>query len=118
MRKLMLSILAVLLTTPAVSMAGAWDWMKQSPVSHFTPEDKKIMRTTARDSLENGKDGVKVGWENPETGHSGSVKPLNTSKKNDMTCRKTRFFNSAEGLTSIQVHRLCKQADGTWKIDK
>jgi surface antigen len=92
--------------------------MEQSPVSHFTPEDKQIMRKTARDALDNVKDGTKIGWENPETGHSGSVKPINTIEKDGTTCRKTRFFNSAEGLTAIQIHRLCRQKDGTWKIDK
>ena len=103
---------------PGLSNAGAWSWMGESPVSHFTPEDKQIMRKTARDALDNGADGIKIGWENPETGHSGSVKPISTSKKDGQTCRKTRFFNSAEGLTAIQIHRLCKQKDGTWKIDK
>lgn len=103
---------------PVVSSASGWQWLEQSPLSHFTDEDKQIMRSTARDALENAKDGTKIGWENPETGHSGSVKPINTIEKDGTTCRKTRFFNSAEGLTAIQIHRLCKQKDGTWKIDK
>ena len=113
-----ISILALSCLLPGVSAAGAWTWMEQSPVSHFTPEDKQIMRTTARDALDNAKDGTKIGWENPETGHSGSVKPINTTERDGLTCRKTRFFNSAEGLTAIQIHRLCRQKDGTWKIAK
>ena len=111
-------ILALSCLLPSVSAAGAWSWMEQSPVTHFTPEDKQIMRKTAKDTLDNAKDGTKIGWENPETGHSGSVKPINTTERNGMTCRKTRFFNSAEGLTAIQIHRLCKQKDGSWKIAK
>ena len=111
-------ILALTCLLPGISMAEAWGWMKQSPVSHFTPEDKQIMRKTARDALDNAKDGIKIGWENPETGHSGSVKPINTTQRDGQTCRKTRFFNSAESLTAIQIHRLCRQKDGTWKIDK
>jgi surface antigen len=110
--------LALLSIYPTDGMTSAWDWLEKSPVSYFTPEDKHIMRKTARDVLENGKDGTKVSWENPETGHSGSITPISNTKRADLTCRKTRFFNSAEGLTSIQLHLLCKQADGTWKIFK
>jgi surface antigen len=103
---------------PGNSMAGAWSWLEASPVSHFTPEDKQIMRKTARDALDSGKDGIEIAWKNPQTGHSGSVMPISKIRRDDLACRKTKFTNHAEGLTSIQLHLLCKQADGTWKIFK
>jgi len=111
-------ILFFLALLPCVSMAAAWNWLAQSPVSYFTPEDKQIMRKTAVDALEKGKDGNEITWKNPVTGHSGSVMPISKIKRDDLACRNTRFTNNAEGLTSIQIHLLCKQADGTWKIFK
>lgn len=115
---LVMPLLTFLCVFPAVSMAGAWSWLEASPVSHFTPEDKQMMRKTARDALDNAKDGTEIAWKNPQTGHSGSVMPISKIKRDDLACRKTRFTNNAEGLTSIQLHLLCKQADGTWKIFK
>lgn len=116
--KLTSALSIALFMLPASVFAAGWQWLESSPASHFNAEDKKIMRSTTAKVLNEGKDGVKIGWENPETGHSGSIMPMDTVTQNGLTCRKTRFFNSAEGLSSTQVHRLCKQTDGSWKLDK
>ena len=42
MKNLVVLYFSLLLVMPGISVAGAWSWMGQSPVSKFTPEDKKI----------------------------------------------------------------------------
>ena len=101
-----------------ISNAGNWDWMSDTPLAHFTEKDMEVLRTTAREALDNSSDGTRVAWENPETGISGSVTLIKTTDRDGYTCRKVKFINNAKNLTNTLVHRLCKQADGTWKIDR
>jgi len=108
--------LMILSGTTMTASAARFEMLKETPTAKFSEEDWALLRKTAREALENGKDGIKAAWDNPNTGNSGSITPLNTMKRESGVCRKTRFFNSAEGLTAIQIHVLCKQPDGKWKI--
>ncbi len=75
-----------------------------------------MLRATAREVLDNGADGTEASWSNPATENSGSIKVLNTYEENGLRCRRTEFSNHARGLSGSGIHRLCKVADGTWKI--
>ena len=104
-----------LVAVPAFA-AGQFSWLKNSPVSHFTDEDWDLLRSTARDLLDNGEDGDKAEWANSESGAEGSVEVLNSYEEDGRTCRRAKFYNSARGLAGTGVYRLCRVEDGSWKI--
>jgi surface antigen len=112
-----LLLAAALATLPAAaSAAGQFGWLRASPLSVFTEVDWEMLRKNARGTLDESPDGTTSSWENPDTGHSGSVTVLSTYEEDGRRCRKAKFTNEARGMTGIQTHRLCKVADGTWKI--
>jgi len=120
-KKILVKILLILglqVSMLGLSHAGTWDWLKDTPINHFTPKDLEILKLTARELLEKGKDGEAAQWKNPETGYSGEILMLDTSHQNGEICRKTKFTNMAEGLTNYQIYLLCQQADTTWKISR
>ena len=98
------------------ALSGNWSWLENSPIEAFTDSDWVMLKETARKALDSGKDGDTALWVNHDTGHSGSITPLNTVDNNSLPCRNTKFFNSADGRTGSSTTRLCKQQDGKWKI--
>ena len=107
--------LTALVSAPAIG-AGQFGWLENSPVSNFTDDDWALLRQTARDMLDNGEDASKAEWSNPSTGAEGTVEVLNTYEEDGRTCRRTKFYNSAGGVTGTGLYRLCRIEDGTWKI--
>lgn len=96
--------------------AAGLNWLHDAAIRFFTTEDIELMMSTMRTSLNDNDDGVTLDWENPETGSSGSVTPVATAIKNDMTCRKTQFINNAEGREGNSTFVFCKYPDDKWKI--
>ena len=102
---------------PAFAQGGGqYGWLRASPLSVFTEVDWEMLRKNARGALDGAADGTTASWENPDTGHSGSVTVLSSYEEDGRRCRKAKFTNEARGMTGIQTHRLCKVDDGTWKI--
>jgi hypothetical protein len=104
------------LVVSASAFGQGYRWLDTSPIQHFTDEDWTLLRSTARDVLDNGADGSEDSWENSDSGASGSIKVLNTYEKDGLRCRRTYFANSAGGFHGTGIFNLCKVADGTWKI--
>ena len=98
------------------ALSGNWGWLKNTPVEAFTDSDWVMLKETAKKALDSGKDGETILWVNHDTGHSGSITPLNTVDRNALPYRNTKFFNSADGRTCSSKTLLCKQQDGKWKI--
>lgn len=113
--KLSTSII-ILSTISLPALSANWYWLKDTPLEAFTDSDWTMLKQTGTDVLENGADKTTVLWVNEETGHSGTITPLMTKEINGLTCRKTKFFNSADDKTGSASFKVCKQADGEWKI--
>jgi surface antigen len=109
-------VLALGLTLPAALLAAQWNWLRDAPANYLTEQDWKILTSILDATLESGDDGREVAWNNPDTEHRGTVTPLDTAEEQGVTCRNTRVFNSAGGVTNSGVYRFCRQPDGTWKI--
>ena len=107
---------AVAIFVSATARSQTYRWLDTSPIKFFTDQDWEIMRSTARRTLDDAKDGTTANWSNPETEASGSITVISTYEEEGRRCRKTKFFNSARGLTGSGIFRLCKVEDGTWKI--
>lgn len=92
-------------------------YLKYSPVAAFTSEDFAMLQTTGKKALEENKDGQLSEWKNPQTGHSGSITPLNSKTIDGMHCRKVRFLNRTANISGQAIYTFC-QVDEQWKILK
>lgn len=115
-RTLLSAAAAAAIFASATATAQGYRWLDTSPVRFFTDEDWEMLRATAREALDNGADGTEVSWKNADTDVSGTIMVMNTYEENGLRCRKTKFLNHARGLTGGGIYRLCKVADGKWKI--
>ena len=56
-------------------------------------------------------------WENPDSGHGGSVTPTKTYTTTEGTpCREFTQTVTIGGQTEQAYGTACRQADGSWKI--
>jgi len=59
-----------------------------------------------------------IAWENPESGHSGSVTPIEqgTDQVTGNYCRKYEQTIVIDGQAETAIGTACRQADGTWEL--
>ena len=92
-------------------------YLRYSPVTEFTPEDFSMLQNSGVKALNDNVDGKTNSWTNPETNHSGSITPLNSSVIDGMQCRKTKITNQTETNKGEVVFTFCK-VKGRWKVLK
>lgn len=108
--------LAVLFPCFAISpTASAFntEFLSDAPIARFNDKDVEIWLDTLSNALDKGKDGAEVKWENPKTGHGGTITPLNAKTHNGMDCRDADIRNFAGDFTGQSVYLMCKK-DGKW----
>lgn len=76
----------------------------------------KAARTTQQ-ALETNRTGQSASWTNPDTGHQGTVTPVDTYQRGDGAyCREFQQTVTIGGRTEQAYGTACRQPDGTWKI--
>ena len=114
-RYIAIGLLSMLMLAARSGYSTDLQALKYSPVRYFSETDWELAKSTARKVL-NNKDDNEVGtWENPETGHSGTLVVTRTGKINGQTCKKLQIHNKANNLEGNAVYLFCQQADGKWK---
>lgn len=118
-QKLQFSLLCGLLlfgwnATPA--RAELWSWATETAISRFSPEDIDLLRATADEALDNHPDDTELGWENPNTGHSGTIRVFGTKEVSSQICRQVFVKNNAIKIQGSAQYFVCKQDDGIWQI--
>ncbi|MCP4993077.1 MAG: hypothetical protein GY934_04715 [Gammaproteobacteria bacterium] len=98
------------------SWAARWLWLENSSVYEFTDRDWDLLRDAGLKALNQGKDGVAAQWTNSDSGHSGSITPLDTFEREGMRCRITRFVSVSDIMTGRSEFLLCKIPSGEWKV--
>lgn len=79
--------------------------------------DRVYAERAAQRGLESDRSGSSSNWVNPDTGHSGSVKPLNTYRSADgLHCRDYQQTITIDGRSEIAHGTACREQDGTWRI--
>jgi surface antigen len=110
-----LLISVILALSGGSALAQNLRFLERSPAAYFDDQDWALLKQATRDALDNSPDGATTSWENPKTGHKGTVTPLKTYEDSGMTCRTVRFSSEAADLTGTSTHSLCKKAD-RWRI--
>jgi|HubBroStandDraft_6_1064221.scaffolds.fasta_scaffold935338_2 surface antigen len=103
----------MLLSFPA--FAENYGFLNNTAMSYFTKEDWQIYNNTRMRALNNGKDGVKIQWNNPNSGSFGYIIPSNTIHKNDIVCRKLTSYTTANRISGETTVSLCKSKN-KWLI--
>lgn len=79
--------------------------------------DALTMNQATQRSLEGAPTGQVTTWQNPDSGHSGTVTPMQTYQTPEGSfCREFRQTINVGGKTQQGYGTACRQPDGTWKI--
>ncbi|HYB09312.1 MAG TPA: RT0821/Lpp0805 family surface protein [Alphaproteobacteria bacterium] len=79
--------------------------------------DQLAMQRTTQTSLETTPIGQSSAWQNPDTGHSGTVTPVRTYQTDaGQYCREFQQTVTISGQTQQAYGTACRQPDGSWKI--
>jgi surface antigen len=79
--------------------------------------DRLYHEQTAQHALETAKSGTTKRWHNPDSGHAGTVTPLNVSQVgDDRYCREYRQSIIVGDRVEEAYGTACRQEDGTWMI--
>jgi len=79
--------------------------------------DKEMQTKAASQALESAPAGKPVAWQNPDSGHSGTVTPTRTYQTAQGTyCREYTQTVTIDGKKENSYGTACRQPDGSWKI--
>jgi len=80
-------------------------------------KDKRMARQAAHDAFETTETGSSVGWQNPDSGNSGSVTPTRTYQlANGQYCRQYRQDIKIGNESHETTGTACRASDGSWQI--
>jgi len=79
--------------------------------------DMNYYDETSQTALERNKIGQTSTWQNPDSGHGGTVTPTRTFQSaNNQYCREYTQTVNVGGKTERAYGTACRQSDGSWKI--
>jgi surface antigen len=110
--------LAAAVGLSSAQATSPWSWLKDTPASRFTEQDWALMRAAHAEALEHGADGTETRWENPQSGNTGSITPLNTTEGENGVCREARIVNRAGNASGDSTYVFCRQGDGSWMVQR
>ena len=110
-------VIILLCCIPGTMWASNWQWLKDSPVMSFDEKDWKLLNNAIDQMLNEGADGDRRQWQNPQTGNSGSVQVVDTSNTDTGTCRNLVISNNSKPENGVTRLNFCQQQDGQWKVD-
>ena len=79
--------------------------------------DKQMAAEAAHRAMETAPTGKPVAWQNPDSGHSGTVTPTKTYQTaNGNYCRDYQTTVLIDGKQERATGTACRQADGSWRV--
>jgi surface antigen len=84
--------------------------------NYLDDRDKKMAADSAHKALESTPSGQTVAWNNPDSGHSGTVTPVRTYQSGGTYCREYQQTVTIAGKPEQSYGTACRQPDGSWKI--
>ncbi len=81
--------------------------------------DQAYMNRTTASALESAPTGTPMHWNNPDTGHGGSVMPTRTYENSArQPCREFTNTVVIDGRSEPMRGTACRDADGTWRLSQ
>jgi len=116
-----LSLLAASLASGAFAQAentGPRYWfLDRLGASDLVAADWALLRQNIQLALYELTDGESVGWTEPESEHSGSVRVVSTVTEGERVCRKLRVSVDADAGSDDGVFELCRSGStGFWQL--
>ena len=90
----------------------------QSIGQQLDERDRYLMAQTFEHTMEKAPTNASGQWQNPDTGHGGTITPTNTIVTNGTPCREFTQTVSIGGQMQEAYGTACRQADGSWKIQQ
>lgn len=85
--------------------------------SDLVPADWDLLNQNIRLALYELGDGESVGWSEPVSEHSGSVRAISTTTAGDGTCRKLRISIDVDAGSDDGVFEFCRTGEtGFWRL--
>lgn len=78
--------------------------------------DKRMAAEAQQRALESAPTGTPVAWNNPDSGHSGSITPTKTYQSGGTYCREFQSDVIIDGKPDKAWGTACRQPDGSWKV--
>jgi surface antigen len=79
--------------------------------------DKRMAAEAAQRSFENSRTGTTTTWQNPDSGHSGTITPTRTYQgSGGQYCREYQQTITVGGEDHQSYGTACRQPDGSWQI--
>ena len=78
--------------------------------------DKRMAAEAQQRALETAPTGQPVAWNNPDSGHSGSVTTTRTYQSGNSYCREFQNDVVIGGKSEKAYGTACRQPDGSWKV--
>ncbi len=104
-----------LAATAAGVLLGAW--VGNEVGRSLDRADRLAMAHTTQTALETGPSNESVVWNNPDTGHRGTVTPQPAYQTpQGQYCRECQQTVTIGGRTEQAYGTACRQPDGTWKV--
>jgi surface antigen len=103
-----------LAATAAGTLLGAW--VGGEVGASLDRADRLYLQQATYNALEYNQTGTASTWNNPDSGHYGSVTPLRTYKTASEDCREYEQHIIINGQDQIGYGTACRQPDGRWKI--
>lgn len=83
----------------------------------LTCQDQQQVQNTTQQTLETQKSGTTIAWNNPDSGHSGTVTPTKTYQQaNGQYCREFQQTINVNGQTETGYGTACRRPDGSWEV--
>jgi len=97
------------------ALLGAW--AGGHIANNLEPSDEAYHGQAAEQAY-NAPIGEEISWNNPETGHSGSVTPVREGRHTitDEYCREFQQTVIIDGQSQRAYGTACQQPDGSWRI--
>lgn len=81
--------------------------------------DKRMASAAAQQAFESNQSGQASVWNNPDSGHSGSITPTRTYQlATGQYCREFKQTIMIGGEPQPSYGNACRQPDGTWQIQQ
>lgn len=78
--------------------------------------DRQYMGQTTYSALESGQSNQAVRWQNPDSGHYGTVTPYPAYQQGNYNCREYTQTVYIDGRSETARGTACRQPDGSWQI--